>query len=94
MIKFKIYSRIVKSNSGNVFTVYRAYSKDCKKTMDVKFTRESGFKDPATSDFFVYANEEDVNISRAGRYPVMWFRSIDHIEKIEKETEDFSDYAF
>ena len=94
MIKFKLYARTVKANNGNVFTAYRVYSKDGKKTMDAKFTRESGFKDPGVSDFYEYANEEEVNVSRTGRYPVMWFRSVDHIEKIEKEAEDFSEYAY
>lgn len=94
MLKFKIYSRKVKTNNGNEFTAYRVYSSDGKKTIDAKFTRESGFQDPGVSDFYVYAYREDVNISRTGRYPVMWFRTVDHIEKIEKEAEDFSDYEY
>lgn len=94
MIKFKVYARTVKCNNSNTFRAFRAYNKDGKKTIDAKFTRESGFVDPGCSDFYVFANAEDVNISTTGRYPVMWFRSVDHIEAIEKETEDFSEYAY
>lgn len=94
MLKFKVYSRKVTAKTGNAFTVYRVYANDNKRTIDAKFVRESGFVDPGCSDFFVYANNEDVNVSHTGRYPVMWFRAVDHIEPIEKETEDLREYAF
>lgn len=82
-IKVKVYHKQTKE--GKKFNSYRAVKKD-GTLIDAKFRKD--VKAIPTEDSMVVVKVENLNISYAKEYPVLWIKEVEEIKPIERLNND------
>lgn len=59
------------------------------KRVDLKFRREA--KNIPSDRCYIYVDDDQFNISTAGRWPVVWVNTVNRIEPLKKKT-NVADY--
>ena len=98
MKEFEVSSKEITKENGEKFLAYRGYTK--KGWLDLRFTKkcqESLTKELKQKielrNFKVFVNDDDVNISKKGKFDVIYVNKVEKIEEItfEKHLEDYFD---
>lgn len=96
MKEFDVSSKEITKEDGTTFLAYRGYTK--KGWLDLRFTKKA--QESLTEElkqqiqlrnFRVFVEDENVNISKKGRFDVIYVSKVEKIEEItfEKHLEDY-----
>lgn len=90
MLKIEISVKTVRvpgEEKEETFLAYKGFTK--KGWIDLKFTKE--VKDAPTKNGFISVLEENCNVNRTGRFPVIWVKKIEKFEEItfKQKLEDY-----
>lgn len=98
MKEFDVSSKEITKADGTTFLAYRGYTK--KGWLDLRFTKkaqeeltEELKQKIALRNFKLSVKEEDVNISKKGRFDIIYINHVEKIEEItfEKHLDDYFD---
>lgn len=85
----------VKLDNGRTFKAYKTEIKvgdgKEKQVVDLKFRREA--KNVPQERCYIYVDVDQFNVSKKGRYPVVWVNTVNRIEPIKTRAnaEDYFD---
>lgn len=98
MKEFEVCSKEITKSDGTTFISYRGSTK--KGWLDLRFTKkcQESLTDELKKliecrNFKLFVNEDDVNISRKGKFEIIFVNSIQKIEEItyEKHLDEYFD---
>ena len=88
--KFKIIEvNEITTKDGKKFKAYKTIGKGARK-MDVRFVRDCN--NVPTEPCVVVVNEENCNVDTTRQYPILWIKSVERIEGLERKN-NTSDYV-
>ena len=90
MLKIEISVKTVRyagEEKEESFLAYKGFTK--KGWIDLKFTKD--VENVPTKNGFIYVENENVNVNRTGRFPVIWVKKIEKFEEITF-TQKIEDY--
>lgn len=90
MLKIEISVKTVKfagENGEESFLAYKGFTK--KGWVDLRFTKE--VENVPTKNGYIYVENENCNVNKTGRFPIIWVKKIEKFEEITF-TQKLEDY--
>jgi len=89
MIKIEVNAKEITAKDGTTFLSFKGLTK--KGWYDLKFRRDA--ENVPSCSCYIYVDENDVNINRQQRFPIIWVKTVKKLEelKFEQKVSDYFD---